>query len=113
MNHFCNFFSSIARKLAKAYSILTNWKYSSQASIKTTQECVFKYISKLDIVKQLKCLKRGKIYGLGGISRGFIKDIASVLAGPLSHILNLSLKTCKIPSEWKNTKSSLSNDPIN
>ena len=49
----------------------------------------------------ISSLKRSKSPGLDNIPPGTVKDAALVITQPLFHILNLSLSTSKVLSEWK------------
>jgi len=62
-------------------------------------------VSKIYVeVKQLKTLKHGKSAGHDDIPPEMLKDAAHHLAKPLSAIINLSLQTGIVLSEWKITK---------
>ena len=65
---------------------------------------VFTYVSTIFVEKELKSLKRRKAAGIDGIPPGPLKDASSVLAKPLAFIINLSLQTETVPSEWKIAK---------
>ena len=49
-------------------------------------------------------LKRSKAAGIDKIPPGILKDCSSVVKIPLAHIINMSLCTGEIPSEWKEAK---------
>ena len=49
-------------------------------------------------------MKRRKAAGIDGIPPGPLKDASSVLAKPLAFLINLSLQTETVPSEWKIAK---------
>ena len=61
-------------------------------------------MKELEIVKELKNLKRNKASGLDNFPPGLLKDAALVLTKRLTFIINLSLKTGIVPSEWKVAK---------
>jgi len=61
-------------------------------------------VKELEIVKELKNLKRNKASGLDNFPPGLLKDAALVLTKRLTFIINLSLKTGIVPSEWKVAK---------
>ena len=56
------------------------------------------------VFDQLSELKVGKSTGLDGISVRFLKDGAEVLAGPLCHIVNLSITSEVVPSGMKDAR---------
>ena len=62
------------------------------------------YVSKLNVEKQLKQLKRRKASGYDNIPPGLLKDAATVLSGPLAFIINLSMRTGTVPTDWKLAK---------
>ena len=59
-----------------------------------------------DILDQLRGLKIGKSVGLDDISPGFLKDGASIIAGPIAHIINLSITSETVPSSFKDARVS-------
>ena len=54
--------------------------------------------------KQLRALNSGKSTGMDNINSRLLKDAAEVVAGPLTAIMNASLKTGDIPSMWKKSR---------
>jgi len=58
----------------------------------------------LQIYKELRNLKRKKVTGLDNFPPGLLKDAASVIAKPLTYIINLSLRSGAVPAEWKEAK---------
>ena len=61
----------------------------------------FKLVSEVKIFKHLNCLSSSKATGLDGIPARFVKDGASIIAGPLSHIVNLSIIQGSVPDSLK------------
>ena len=57
-----------------------------------TVSAVLKRLSSLDTIKAL---------GLDGVSNRLLKECASVLAEPLTHIFNVSFEKCCFPYRWK------------
>ena len=53
-------------------------------------------------VKHFKNIKNAT--GLDNLLPVFLKDIASVISQPLCHIINLSVTTGVVPTEWKTAK---------
>lgn len=49
-------------------------------------------------------LKRRKATGLDNFPPGLLKDAAPVIARPLTFIINLSLESGTVPTEWKEAK---------
>ena len=53
--------------------------------------------------KRLLSLKTQKAGGLDEIRNKFLKECATVMAGPLAHVFNCSLKAGLFPFQWKST----------
>ena len=49
-------------------------------------------------------MSRKKVTGLDNLPSALLKDCPDVIAGPLSHLINLSLKTCTVPLIWKKAR---------
>eukprot|EP00112_Aurelia_sp_Birch-Aquarium-sp1_P026368 Seg932.3 transcript_id=Seg932.3/GoldUCD/mRNA.D3Y31 product="hypothetical protein" protein_id=Seg932.3/GoldUCD/D3Y31 len=64
----------------------------------------FKHVNEKEIYDELKNLKRKKAQGLDDFPPGLLKDGASLIAKPLSYIINMSLSEGVIPTEWKAAK---------
>ena len=56
------------------------------------------------VFDQLCSLKDGKSTGLDGISVRFLKDGAELLAGPLCHVVNMSITSGVVPSLMKDAR---------
>ena len=61
-------------------------------------------MSRQFVLDQLGSLKVGKSTGLDGIAARFLKDGASQLAGPLCHIVNLSITSEVVPARMKEAR---------
>ena len=105
-NFFCRYFTNIARSLKEQSFPLQNfiWKTPVQISERTYRRFNFKYVSKIFVEKELKLLKKHKSAGLDNLPPLLLRDSASVISKPISCIINLSLKSGKIPTEWKTAK---------
>ena len=62
------------------------------------------YISKIYVEKELRLIKRNKATGVDNLPPGLLKDSAKYTSGPLSFIINLSIKTSTVPMLWKSAK---------
>ena len=102
---FCNFFQTVASKL-KTNSIKLKDFVWHRPSARTPSVFTFrfKYVSVVEVRKQLKSLNRKKAEGSDGIPSCILKDCAQELAPPLAHLINLSLKTGTVPNELKVAK---------
>ena len=67
----------------------------------STENFKFANVSEELTLNQLRGLKNGKAVGLDQMSVRLLKDSASVIAKPLTTIINLSLAKGKVPDEWK------------
>ena len=70
----------------------------------TENQFTFNAVKESEILKELRNLKRRKASGLDNFPPGLLKDAALVLTKPLTFIINLSLETGVVPSEWKVAK---------
>ena len=58
-------------------------------------------MSVLSIKKHFKSLKINKAADLDDLPPGMLKDCCDYIAKPFCYIINLSLVTTAVPSEWK------------
>ena len=68
------------------------------------EKFLFRSVKEEEILTELKNLKRKKATGLDNLPTGLLKDAAGVIAKPLTFIINLSLETGVVPTEWKMAK---------
>jgi len=61
----------------------------------------FALVSESTVLKYINHLSHSKATGLDGIPARFVKDGAAVIAGPLTHIINLSLIQGRVPDDLK------------
>ena len=59
------------------------------------------FIEEREILDLLKSIDTSKSTGPDGISPRMLKEAAIVIYPSLCRLINLSLSTCKVPSEWK------------
>ena len=94
-----NHFSSIGKKLAKAFrSVVPSQCFTCSARF-SLQPVTLSFVE-----KQLSQLKINKAIGLDNISTRLLRDAANVLAPSLRYIINLSLESGRFPSSWKCAK---------
>ena len=67
---------------------------------RTNKHFTFDYISRAFVLKENK----QKAPGIDELPPGLLKDCADIIAGPLTYIIDLSIKTFTVPSVWKITK---------
>ena len=53
------------------------------------------------VFNHLRKLKKSKSAGSDNLSPRFLTYIADVIAGPLTHIICLSIEECRVPKRWK------------
>ena len=104
-NGFNTFFVTIAAKLKKQSIMLKNFVCAYQPIRKENAKTFkFKLATTDDVYKELRTLKPKKATGMDNIPSKLVKDCASEISSPLTYIINLSLETSTIPSEWKLAK---------
>ena len=77
------------------------WSPPIDIEKRTTSRFVFQPVSRSFILKQLKKLSRNKACGDDNLPPGMLKDTADIIASPLTCIVNLSLESGMIPTDWK------------
>ena len=80
------------------------WKKLKIMRPRTEEHFEFNYVSRIFLSKQLKKLKTINTTVLDNFPPALLKDCANVIAGPLSHLINLSLKTGTVPQIWKRAR---------
>ena len=64
----------------------------------------FSIVSENKILKYLNSLGINKATGLGGMPSRFSRDGASIIACPLTHVINLSLNQSVVPDDSKSAR---------
>lgn len=72
--------------------------------MKTDQNFKFPMITRLEVLRLLKSLKRNKETGLDDLPPRLLKDSAEYISAPLTYLINLSITTNMIPTDWKMAK---------
>ena len=100
---FNNFFSSVAMSILRKTNPLANfiWRKPKSLIFRTKKVFSFRQVSKVEIVNELRKLKRNKATGNDDLPSNLLKDVSSCIANPLVYIFNLSLPTSIIPQAWK------------
>ena len=103
---FSNFFASVAVNLKRVAFQLRDFTWRSPLGITCKTNSLFKFrpVSSLEVFKILNSTKCAKSTGIDGIPPRLLRDAAIVIASPLAHIINLSMKLGQIPPEWKSAK---------
>ncbi len=101
-NNFNEFFVSIGKKLAEKF---TDDMSESCCSVSDVDyHFTFHEIDNEFVLKQLLSLDMKKATGLDGISAKLLKIGAHCISQSLTYILNMSLKSGIVPTEWKHAK---------
>ena len=105
-NGFCSYFTHVVTTLKRKAFPLRDfvWRYPSGFPNRTANMFKFRNVSILEVERHLSSPKRYKSSGNDGLPPRLLKDSATIIAPPLTHIINLSLQHGLIPSEWKSTK---------
>lgn len=104
-NSLCYFFSNVAHTLKSQVFKLRDFTWETpKTQIHVEQSFSFAYVSRIFVEKEIKKLQRKKAAGVDNIPPGLLKDAAYPISGPLTHIINLSLSTGIVPTEWKVAK---------
>ena len=100
---FCNFFTTMARKVKEKAIRLKDFVWSKPIKTHPKTYCTFqlKEILVNDVFKYLKKLSRNKATGHDDLPPGMLKDSARYIAQPLAHVINRSIKTATVPNDFK------------
>ena len=104
---FCDYFTNVAINLKKKSFLLHDLVWSNPSEIRLPQvkeKLLFRAVKEEEILTELKNLKRKKATGLDNLPPGLLKDAARVIAKPLTFIINLSLSSGVVPTDWKMAK---------
>ena len=118
---FKSYFSTTVQFLkTKSFPLLNFvWRMKQKYVLKTPEQFRFSYVSNVFVLKQLKTLKCNKATGFDELPSRIIIDCVDNISQPLTHIINLSLKSSMFPNAWKIAKivpiykSGPSNNPEN
>ena len=105
-NGFCNFFTTVITTLRERAIPLCNfaWKPPRPVRKRTDKKFNFRPVSKLEVEKYLRYIKRNKSTGIDNLPPCLLKDAARTISAPLTHLINLSLQTGLFPKDWKLAK---------
>ena len=101
---FCHFFTNVASKLKSVAFPLKNFVWSFHRSTNSSPVFDFEPVSEIEVLKYLRNLKRKCATGIDNIPSCFLKDVAFVIAKPLTYIVNISLKNGTLPNELKKAR---------
>jgi hypothetical protein len=100
---FNNFFSNIASTLVNKLTKrdFDDNKLSDFYEHQQSNSFSFTIVSEEEVFKLLSSLNTSKATGCDNISAFFVKCGADVISTPLTYIINLSLRTAEIPTDFK------------
>jgi hypothetical protein len=103
---FCKYFSTVAKSLKKLAMPLKDctWNYIKPLHRVTNEIFQFKYVSNVEVQKELKKLKRNKSAGIDNLPPNLLRDSAEAISTHLTHLINMSLSKGIFPDEWKTAK---------
>ena len=101
---FNSFFTSVVNKLFESFRYARPVFKSTTEELFTKKHFEFTAVGKPFVLKQLKCLKLKNATGIDGLPARLFKDSAVVIADRVTHLVNLSIKSGTVPSEWKQAK---------
>jgi len=99
--NFNELFTSVAEKLCGKYKGKPMPKLWTP---KVTENFVLQDVSTGFVWKELTKLKLTKVTGLDGLTAKLLIDAAPVMARPITYLVNLTISTGVIPSEWKDAR---------
>ena len=102
-NLFCAFFSNVASKLKNKAILMKDfvWDFKVQPRKRTYKAFKFTKVSASFVEEEIRNFKRHKSTGLDELPPGLLKDCAASLSIPIAHIVNLSLESSIVPTDWK------------
>ena len=71
---------------------------------RTDKQFKFRPISKLEVERELRSIKRTKSTGIDNLPPGLLKDTACLISAALAHLINLSLQKGSFPTDMKIAK---------
>ena len=93
---------SVAEKLCGHYKSKT--RLPDILTARAAQNFVLQKVSTNFVLKELSGLKVTKASGPDGITARRLKDAAPVVAKPTTYLVNLTISTGLIPTEWKDAR---------
>ena len=100
---FCKYFATCAEKLCGSLQQNFTWQNDNGLG-HATFTFKFQSVSKERVSRALAQLNPSKAPGQDNFSPRFLKDGATMIAEPLAHIINLSLRTSVVPGKMKIAK---------
>ena len=99
-NAFNDYFSTVGKSLHTTFSTAKKRK-RSKTYLPNQSLFVLRDTSANDIETIIKNLSLNKATGPDNLPAKLLKPVASIIASPITHILNQSFRTGSVPSQWK------------
>ena len=99
-NNFCDYFTNIGPNLAKTIPRTSN-SYKSFLTGNFVDSIFLDLTTEFEIINIVNSLRSGIAAGYDKISIWSVKDSSALISSPLSHIVNLSLKSGIVPDQLK------------
>ena len=103
-NSFNDFFANIGLKLTKSFGNLADHILSAGHENSKVRRFIFKEIDPTFVLDQLNGISVTKATGLDLIPAKLLKCGAPIIYRSLTHLFNMSLRTGKLPDQWKMAK---------
>ena len=98
---FCNIADKLVKKLShKDFNENGLIEYYKDKNVRSNS-FVFDIVSEKEVEKLLLSLNVSKSTGCDKIPARFVKDATDVICSPLTYMINLSLRKCTVPSDFK------------
>ena len=81
-----------------------SWRIPKNFASRTETIFKFRFVSVSEVHGILKSLRYSKSVGVDNLPSRLLKDSALTIAPPLTYIINLSLESGLVPTEWKSAK---------
>ena len=99
--NFHKFFTSIAKNLC---SVFKDPALPRILAPRVNNDFALQEVSDSFVRHELSKLKSSKATGLDKIPAKLLKDASSVIAKPITYLINLTISSGEIPSQWKEAK---------
>ena len=99
--NFNKFFTSIAKNLC---SVFKDPALPRILAPRVNNDFALQEVSASFVRHELSKLKSSKATGLDKIPAKLLKDASSVIAKPITYLINLTISSGEIPSQWKEAK---------
>ena len=100
----CNLHSLTSSYKKHSTAIYFAQVFYCKTNASALEDLVIQKISTNFVWKELTKLEQTKATGLDGLTARLLKDTAPVIAKPITYLVNVTISTGVIPSEWKEAR---------